>query len=167
MLFRTIDHYNIYNDELIDILINKIEEENECFICYEVALEDEKNTIEMCKQQDYNKKCKCSGYIHKKCLYEWYDHSMKCPICRTFIERKQPFIKSNTVIIFQLILTKFLNKFTRFATLFLFIYFTIEFYLSIVNSKITYEHSCLIYENSCLLYTEEMYKEYRPNTNNY
>ena len=167
MLFRTIDHYNIYNDELINILTNKDEEENECFICYEVALEDEKNTIEMCKQTDYNKICQCNGYIHVKCLNEWYDRSLKCPICRTFIEKKRPFIKSNTVIIFHLILTKIFNKFTRFATLFLFIYFTIEFYLSIIKSKITYEHSCLIYENSCLLYTEEMYKEYRPNTNNY
>ena len=159
MLFRTIDHYSIYNDELIDILSNTVEEEKECFICYEVALQDEKNTIEMCKQTDYNKICQCNGYIHKKCLYEWYDHSMKCPICRTFIERKRPFIKYSTMTILHNFLISLFKKITGFTVLFIFFYFTIEFYLSILNSKVSYEHSCLIYENSRLFYIEESKKE--------
>lgn len=161
MLFRTIDHYNIYNDEL-DTQNNRFEE-NECFICYEIALIDENKPIEMCNHPDYNKKCQCNGYIHVKCLNNWYEHSMKCPICRTFIEKKKPVVLPDVRSFFRY----FCNKMTNFAAIFIFVYFTIEFYASIIRSKMNYEHSCLLYENSCILYTEETYREYRGNSNNY
>lgn len=158
MLFRTIDHYNTYNDELKCCISNTIEE-NECFICYEVALEDEKNTIELSKQPYYVKICECNGYIHKHCLNNWISLTEKCPICRIFIEKRIPFIKPKTVTVLHRILIKVFNKLTRFVALFVFFYFTIEFYLSILNSKVSYEHSCLIYENSRLFYIEESKKE--------
>jgi hypothetical protein len=167
MLFRTTDHYDIYDNELLEIESNTNKTENECFICYEVALEDEKNTIEMYKQPYYNKKCQCNGYIHLKCLNEWYDRSLKCPICRTFIEKKRPTTIPINITFIRVFIINCFNKVTSFFVVFAFIYFSFDFYLYIINRRISHEHSCLIYENSCLLYTEEMYKEYRPNSNNY
>ena len=81
MLFRTFEHYN---DEIITE--NKIN--MECFICYDIQLENKIYTIELKNQEDYIKLCSCNGWVHKECLNEWYDKSQKCPICRQFTTKK-------------------------------------------------------------------------------
>jgi E3 ubiquitin-protein ligase DOA10 len=46
---------------------------NLCFICLQ-------NTET--RLQTIDKQCICDGYVHTKCINEWYNHSANCPICR-------------------------------------------------------------------------------------
>jgi hypothetical protein len=80
MLFRTFEPYN--DDINKDSNIN-----NECFICYDYAIDDNVLPIQLRKQQFYIRNCTCNGYIHKKCLYLWIDNNHSCPICRNKIIR--------------------------------------------------------------------------------
>ena len=138
MLFRTIYHYLSYNDELQKKCEMK---DNECFICYEVSSNYEKNTIELQKQTEYITLCECNGFIHKGCLHYWVTHSMKCPICRNpiCIRKSKP-----TPFFYKFII----QTFPTLAGFLAFIYYTSEFYISILKSKETYEHLCITYENS-------------------
>jgi hypothetical protein len=99
MLYRIIDHYNeliiqqinepIYEDyyddndnDNDDDNNDNIKEVNECFICYEVKKDDEKNPIKLKDQTIFIKICSCDGWVHNSCLYMWFELNEKCPICR-------------------------------------------------------------------------------------
>jgi hypothetical protein len=157
MLFRTIEHYEIEKtQELINEMTNEPKEENECFICYELSIENETTPIELFKQTDYIKMCLCNGWLHKKCLHYWYERTGNCPICRKLIEKKPSIVKSvkqdTIIIVFTLFIVKNAYRLARVLTLFAFIYYTIDFYFNILHSKITYHHSCILYESSGVLY---------------
>ena len=158
MLFRTMEHYEIEkNQELINEMTNdQTKEENECFICYELSIENETTPIELFKQTDYIKMCLCNGWLHKKCLHYWYETSGNCPICRRLIQKKPSVVESvkqdAIFIVFPFFVLQNAYRLTRFLTLFAFIYYTIDFYLNILQSKNTYEHSCILYESSYVLY---------------
>jgi E3 ubiquitin-protein ligase DOA10 len=153
MIFITTQHYE---NEKHKEIINETKEENECFVCYELSIDNETSPIELFKQTDYIKMCLCNGWIHKKCLMNWYETSGNCPICRKLIRKKPSLVenlKQYTIfIVFPLFIIKNVYKLTRFLTLFVFFYYTIDFYLNIFNSKNTFDHSCIIYENSRVLY---------------
>lgn len=154
MLFRTMEHYDEMNINIDNNELTK--EENECFICYELSVENETKPIELFKQTDYIKMCVCNGWIHKKCLQYWYETSGNCPICRKRIEKKPSIVESlkqNTIfMVFPLFIVRNTYRLSRFLTLFALFYYTIDFYLNILHSKNTYDHSCIIYESSCVLY---------------
>ena len=133
MLFRTIDHYD-------ELLYDENRENPECFICYEVDVE----RIQLHAQKEYIRTCECNGFIHRHCLRKWIEHSMKCPICRKYIAKQRAPHNTNS----HLLLRKLILTFPSMMAILAFIYYTCEFYASIVNSKQTYEHSCLLYENS-------------------
>jgi len=63
------------------IFEKKSEEENECFICFEVSNEDEKIPSRLNNNINFIKKCKCDGWIHNNCIEMWYNIHGKCPIC--------------------------------------------------------------------------------------
>jgi hypothetical protein len=65
--------------------INKEEEENCCFICFEFKLKRERKPKRLKDQNLYIKTCECDGFIHNICLKTWYISSGKCPICREFM----------------------------------------------------------------------------------
>ena len=88
MLFRVVDHYS--DDDFID---NSIVKKNntcadECFVCLSVELDDEDYPTKLRCNDLYLKFCRCDGFIHQKCLDDWYDVSNKCPICRIYMEKK-------------------------------------------------------------------------------
>ena len=88
MLFRVVDHYS--DDDFID---NSIVKKNntctdECFVCLSVELDDEECPTKLRCNDLYLRHCRCDGFIHKKCLDDWYDVSNKCPICRIYMEKK-------------------------------------------------------------------------------
>ena len=117
MLFRTIDHY----DELVyyENTVNP-----ECFICYEVDIE----RMQLNSQQEYFRTCECNGFIHKHCLCKWIEHSMKCPICRKYIAKRHPPHNMKTRIFFN----KVIRTFPITTAILAFIYYTCEFYVSII-----------------------------------
>lgn len=82
MFFCTYERY--YDDEPIYYL-NKKNEEGECFICFEIKLNDEKNPIKLKHQLLYIKTCSCDSFVHKNCLQIWIDKNSNCPICRKSI----------------------------------------------------------------------------------
>lgn len=160
MLFRIMDHYEIGNNDsgYIPITEKKAlpDELPECFICFEIKLENEKTPIQLKKQPYFIKTCVCNGFVHKKCLNHWYTNSQNCPICRVGMKKAPSyfaFITEKKVFVYiPTILFKSICRLFRFFTIFAFIYYTLDFYTHIFNSKINYDHSCIIYENSCVLY---------------
>lgn len=32
--------------------------------------------------------CPCNALVHVACIEEWYNNSLKCPICRVYVSRK-------------------------------------------------------------------------------
>jgi hypothetical protein len=75
MYFRLIDHYP-------DLPKDEPPELNECLICLEINTHDNLKPIDLKTQQIYFKKCNCGGWIHLRCLCEWYEMRNSCPICR-------------------------------------------------------------------------------------
>jgi len=51
--------------------------ENICIICWE-----SENTIDF-HSMNYNRTCKCNGYLHKHCIDVWTLQHNSCPICRS------------------------------------------------------------------------------------
>ena len=88
MLFRLVDHYR--DDDFIKNV--SANEKNicadECFVCLSVELYDEPYPIKLRRDDVYLRNCCCDGFIHKKCLDDWYDVSSKCPVCRLYMEKK-------------------------------------------------------------------------------
>ena len=90
MIFINTQHYeNEKHKEIINEIVNETKEEHECFVCYELSIDNETSPIELFNQTDYIKMCLCNGWIHKKCLMNWYETSGNCPICRKLIQKKQ------------------------------------------------------------------------------
>ena len=88
MLFRVVDHYS--DDDFFD---NGVVKKNntctdECFVCLSVELDDEECPIKLGCNDLYLRICRCDGFIHQKCLDDWYDVSKKCPVCRIYMEKK-------------------------------------------------------------------------------
>jgi hypothetical protein len=76
-----INHYSTYEAYNDDIqIIKKKRKPLECFICYENI--NNIRPILLNSNCYYQKKCNCSGEIHKKCLDRWYNIKETCPICR-------------------------------------------------------------------------------------
>lgn len=135
MIFRVYEHYddNQSND-------SNIVKPDECFICYELAIDLESYPISLNSQINYNKLCGCDGWIHKQCLDIWYKKQQKCPICRLEIQERTnsfctvvslvPYI--NRVYIF---VCKSLSKVATIAIYCFFIYAAIEFYSDVIILK--------------------------------
>jgi len=88
MLFRVIDHYA--DDLFENIVANKSDLHNEeCFVCLSVDFDEELFPMSLESNNVYfTRECNCIGFIHKKCLDEWYEFNQKCPICRLYMEKK-------------------------------------------------------------------------------
>jgi hypothetical protein len=88
MLFRLVDHYR--DDDFIKNV--SANEKNtcvdECFVCLSVELYDEVSPIKLRGDDEYLRGCCCDGFIHRKCLDDWYAVSGKCPVCRLYMEKK-------------------------------------------------------------------------------
>lgn len=69
-------------------MITNKEEENVCFICYELKVRQERKPKRLKNQKLYIKTCDCDGYVHNECLKTWYIKSSKCPICRELMLNK-------------------------------------------------------------------------------
>jgi hypothetical protein len=69
------------------MLTNK-DEENACFICFELKLLKERKPQRLQNHILYIKTCQCDGFIHNRCLKTWYTASGKCPICRELMFNK-------------------------------------------------------------------------------
>jgi len=85
-MFRTFDPYYDYDQKINTEQIRQIEDE-ECFICYEIKLDNKINPIRLKMQLLYLKNCECDGTIHKKCLDMWFNLNRNCPICRNLITK--------------------------------------------------------------------------------
>jgi hypothetical protein len=137
MFFRIVDHYN--DDEFknnSNIFENK-KNEDICFICYEIKSENENKPLKLNSQEYYIKRCNCDGWIHKKCLDKWYDKSKQCPICRIYMCLKNNNINNNKngFVIYFIILKKNTARKLHLASMIFLLYFTCEFYISIINKK--------------------------------
>jgi len=88
MLFRVIEHYR--DDDFIKNV--SANEKNtctdECFVCLSVELYDEVSPIKLRGDDEYLRGCCCDGFIHRRCLDDWYAVSGKCPVCRLYMEKK-------------------------------------------------------------------------------
>lgn len=139
-MLRTFDHYYDNDQKVNTQLIEKKEEEEECFICYEIKLEDKIKPIKLKMQMLYLKNCECDGTIHKKCLDIWFNLNKNCPICRNLITKNDcvliKFMNCHKIFILSYI---FYKKHIYKIKKILFIFFTscliIEFYYNIINTK--------------------------------
>lgn len=135
MIFRVYDHYDDNQP-----IYSSYDKPDECFICYELSTEIEPFPISLKYQLNYNKICKCDGWIHKKCLDIWYEKQKKCPICRLQIHERMNTVYtvvsnipySNRTYLF---IRKSIWKVTTVVAYSILIYLVIEFYLSIILNK--------------------------------
>jgi len=88
MLFRLVDHYR--DDDFIKNVSTNQKNicTDECFVCLSVELYDELSPIKLRGDDAYLRVCCCDGFIHRKCLDDWYAVSSKCPVCRLYMEKK-------------------------------------------------------------------------------
>jgi len=119
MYFRLIDHYPDFSED-------NASELNDCLICLEINTPDNLKPINLKTQQIYFKKCRCGGWVHIRCLCEWYEISNSCPICRLYMT------KSKSMSVIYVFSVKFANfyetcilVFTRICFLF-WLVFTIQ-----------------------------------------
>ena len=133
MIFRVYEHYD--DTSINDLCCIK---PDECFVCYELSTETELTTISLNSQTNYNKLCRCDGWIHNKCLDKWIKNQKKCPICRHEITKRNNDIvyvavpHSNSIYVF--IRKSASRAYTILVYLFL-TYLLIEFYVSIFLTK--------------------------------
>ena len=143
------------------MLTNK-DDENACFICFELKLLKERKPQRLKNQKLYIKTCQCDGFIHNRCLKTWYTTSGKCPICRELMLNKNSVVavlvtmnaneninnaneeqNENNVIVEQnenmgirmriyVYIQKNWNKVATYSNILL-ILFMVNFYLSIFN----------------------------------
>ena len=108
-MFRTFDPY-YDNDQKVTIQPIETIEQEECFICYEIKLEDKIDPIRLKIQLLYLKNCECDGTIHKKCLDIWFNLNKNCPICRNLITKNDclliKFMNYNKIFILTYIFYK-------------------------------------------------------------
>jgi hypothetical protein len=103
MLFRLTDHYQSNEEDKYEENEDQNKHhETECFICYEVSIEDEEKPFKLTSQKKYIKKCTCEGLIHNICLDTWYEKSQKCPVCRNYMYKKLENNEEFYIVIFFL-----------------------------------------------------------------
>jgi len=111
MYFRVIDHYP-------DLPEDEPPELNECLICLEITTHDNLiPPIDLKTQNTFFKKCRCGGWVHLCCLYEWHEISNSCPICRLSMEKS-----ISKIYIFNNYYGKFILGFIRFCFIFWFLF---------------------------------------------
>jgi hypothetical protein len=135
MIFRVYEHYDDNQP-----IYTSYDKPDECFICYELSTEIEPSPISLKYQDSYNKKCKCDGWIHKRCLDTWYKKQKKCPVCRLEIQERSNTVYAVVSVIpysnrIYLFICKSLLKVTTIVAYTILIYAVIEFYLSIILNK--------------------------------
>lgn len=88
MLFRVVEHYR--DDDFIENVPSNEKNScsDECFVCLSVELHDEVCPIKLRRDDVYLRNCCCDGFIHRRCLDDWYDVSSKCPVCRLYMVKK-------------------------------------------------------------------------------
>ena len=135
MIFRVYEHYDDNQP-----IYSRCNNQDDCFICYELSTDVESYPISLKYQLNYNKQCKCDGWIHKSCLDTWYKKQKKCPICRLEIQERTDNVY--TVISFipysnriYLFLCKSLWKLANIVVYYILIYTVIEFYLNTILHK--------------------------------
>jgi hypothetical protein len=82
MYFRLVDHYPDFSED-------NTSELKDCLICLEINSHDNLIPINLKTQQIYFKKCHCGGWVHIRCLCEWYEISNSCPICRLYMTKSK------------------------------------------------------------------------------
>jgi len=137
-MFRTFDHY-YDNDQKVTVKQIEIIEE-ECFICYEIKLEDKIEPITLKTQILYLKNCECDGTIHIKCLDTWFNLNHTCPICRNYITKNDCYIIKimnchKIFILTYIFYKKYIYKIKKILFTIFTICIIIEFYLNILNVK--------------------------------
>jgi hypothetical protein len=86
MYFTTFNHYD---DDNIDIYIDRHNDTDMCLICWEPSTTN--NNI--CKMTSsvfnlyFYKSCTCNASFHHPCLLKWINKTNSCPICRSKIQR--------------------------------------------------------------------------------
>lgn len=158
MFFTTIDHYNYELLSDTDYTANEI---NDCFICYEIKLDDTYKTMQLNAQKDYYKKCMCNGWVHERCLYKWYDKSNKCPICRIPVIKKQPisrllFIPYNFYAFWTIYTLRNINRTVQLCILLLFIYYSSLAYIKLADKRQIYRY----YENDYYYNSYNTHRKY-------
>jgi sulfur relay (sulfurtransferase) DsrF/TusC family protein len=126
MIFRVYEHYDD-NPGDYDV--------QECFICYDSMDDFQLKPISLKTQSYYNKKCKCDGWTHKKCLDTWYQTQHTCPMCRAVISKNDG--KSNITITqhSKTLGARVLSSITNMAMYVLLFYISLEYYLYCATTK--------------------------------
>jgi hypothetical protein len=114
----------------------QIIEKNECFICFEIIIEDELEPIQLKNQKLYIKNCNCNGYVHKMCLDKWYNTNNKCPICRENINKKVDIILTYTNYNGYLIVLYLYVKKIFFLSWFIMVYIIVYFICDLILSSL-------------------------------
>ena len=136
MFFFTYDVYQINEN----IEKNKKEEEQqECFVCYEINI-DGTTPVKLEEQKYCLKNCKCIGFIHKKCLEKWFIRTNKCPICRESITLVKNISIINTFFlsfyVFYIFIKKKIYRITQVILIVAIFYFIIDSYYYILINKL-------------------------------
>ena len=157
MIFRVVEHYDYENYRLENRETETDFASNECFICYEVAVKDELQTIRLNNQTDFIKLCECNGWIHKKCLNDWFEQAHTCPICRTNIQKTPSilsiFAEKTVIIVFPINIIKNMYRLMKFIIILGLLFCTYDLYSNIFDIKSTYdEHSCILYRSPMVSY---------------
>jgi hypothetical protein len=114
MYFRLIEHYD-------DLPEDEPPEIHECLICLEINTHDNLKPLDLKTQKIYFKKCNCGGWVHMKCLCEWYEISNSCPICRLYMT-KYPSMISIFSLNFVNYCSKCILAFIRLCFIFWFLF---------------------------------------------
>lgn len=135
MYFELVNHYNDDSYDQTSGFKNQ-----DCFICFEKQCKNGYYPIKLNSTLLYHKNCICDGYIHNYCLDVWYNASSKCPICRNLLQKKTPmttliFSNGGYILFMYLSIKNNMNKIMRFFSVFIFIYFTCDYYFSLVSNK--------------------------------
>ena len=134
MLFRMIDHYDIYNNDY-----RSLEDEIYCLICHDKDYQQK--PIKLNNNVYYLKKCKCDGYIHKKCLDKWFDINMSCPYCRKEITKMNSLLKKTYIIAHNHLVSFFIYysiniiRIQGYIFFIFWVYFISEFYYNVLINK--------------------------------
>ena len=83
MLFRTLEpYYDMQNKQFSEKI------HDECFICYQIMIDNNILPLQLNEQNFYTKMCNCIGSIHKECLERWVHSNNNCPVCRNRMTKK-------------------------------------------------------------------------------
>jgi hypothetical protein len=137
MLFRLCEHYD---NNLYVSTVERDNDNNECFICFEFKNDNGSIPINLNKQALYLNHCVCNGSVHSECLQIWFIKNKTCPICRIKVIENN----SATVIIYNYIpwgvvvytyIKKITLTLTRIFLFFMLLFVFIDFYFVIIKGK--------------------------------